>query len=63
MLGDEASGKLLALRRLSFGGSASTKLRFSLAGGRVPLTLRVVSDAYLGLDQRVQVKWEAKGVN
>ena len=71
VLGDVGSETLLALRRVSFGGRTTARLTFSLGGvgqggfgglgghgGQRPesLTLFLISDAYLGLDQQYEVR-------
>lgn len=60
-MGNPDTDQLLALKRLSFGGSAHAKLQFpgqglgSRAPGGGHVILHLISDSYLGLDQRFDV--------
>lgn len=63
VLGDSESDELLALKRLSFSGMAHAKLLFpdDRAGGRGRrLVLHLVSDSYLGLDQKFEIELGGK---
>ena len=59
IVGDVANDELLALRRVSFGARAHIKLscpKGTSNGGRSPkLAVFFVSDAYIGLDQEIEI--------
>ena len=72
MVSDQAEFELLALKRLSFSSSTTARLTFPAAaaaasvqgsesrtrgGGSGCIVLRLISDSYLGLDQRHIVRW------
>lgn len=67
LLGDPRTDQLLALKRLSFGATAHAKLQFPGEGlgssapgggqdGRRALVLHLISDSYLGLDQKFDIE-------
>lgn len=66
VVGDPRSDQLLALKRLSFGGTAHAKLQFPVPGlgsginggqdGHGAVVLHLISDSYLGLDQKFDIE-------
>lgn len=67
LLGDPRTDQLLALKRLSFGATAHAKLQFpgydpgfgapgGAQDGRRLLVLHLISDSYLGLDQKFDIE-------
>jgi len=54
VLGDEATGELYGLKRIRFSGRLNTKLTFQAPEdvGQMELTLYLMCDSYLGLDQQ-----------
>ena len=55
MLGDPASDELHALKRVSFGGQTSVALSFQAAAALQGLTLYLMCDSYLGMDQQYSI--------
>lgn len=57
VLGDRTSRELLALRRVSFGDRATTKLTYEPTPPGAPedLVVYLMSDCYLGMDQEVEI--------
>ena len=57
VLGDRTSRELLALRRVSFGDRATTKLTYEPTplGAPEDLVVYLMSDCYLGMDQEVEI--------
>jgi len=62
VVSDEVEAELLALKRLSFTSTITARLTFpavaaGTSGGGGCVVLHLVSDSYLGLDQRHTVRW------
>ena len=55
MLGDPASDELHALKRVSFGVQTSVALSFQAAASLQGLTLYLMCDSYLGMDQQYSI--------
>ena len=55
MLGDPASDELHALKRVSFGAQTSVALSFQAAASLPGLTLYLMCDSYLGMDQQYPI--------
>jgi len=61
VVGDEKEKSLLAIKRVTFGRKLSTKLEYVVpSAGRKTLTLYLMSDSYVGVDQAPTFEVEVK---
>jgi hypothetical protein len=62
ILGDEETGELLALKRISFRRRMSTKLAFGTPedAGRQKMALYLMSDSYIGVDQQYELEYDCE---
>jgi hypothetical protein len=62
VVSNETEEEVLALKRLSFGSQSNVRLVFPEAAAAVStddrcIVLHLISDSYVGLDQRHTVRW------